>query len=262
MSRTAFQWFKTLSVGILISLSLFTTSATVAAAAGGDQWSFQLTPYAWLAGQNGKVASFPGYPAVDLDVDFYDDILGNINGAFMLVGEARKGRLGVAADIVYTDIEFEEKAYKLLFYKLTSKTENWIVSAAGFYRLVEKGRAFFDGVAGLRYWNVETALSVSGGLLGTRKRSQREEWVDPLVGVKGLSPIGDSKFFVSGFGLIGGFGAGSDFMWDVNANLGYQWTGAIATTIGYRYLDVDYEDGGFVYDIAQDGPVLGLSWRF
>jgi hypothetical protein len=32
--------------------------------------------------------------------------------------------------------------------------------------------------------------------------------------------------------------------------------------LGYRYLDVDYEDGDFLYDVAQDGLVLGLSWRF
>jgi len=31
---------------------------------------------------------------------------------------------------------------------------------------------------------------------------------------------------------------------------------------GYRYLDVDYEDGAFLYDVVQDGLTLGLSWRF
>jgi len=233
-----------------------------AVAADGEKWAFQLAPYAWLAGQNGKVASFPGYPPADVDVDFYDDIWGNINGALMLAAEARKGRLGVVADVVYTDIEFEEKTYNQLFYKFKSRTESWMVSAAGFYRLIESGRAFLDGYAGIRYWNVLTELSVSGGLLGKRKKSNREDWVDPLVGLKGLMPIGGSKFFVSGFGCIGGFGVGSDFMWDVNVNLGYQWTQAIATTIGYRYLDVDYDNDGFIYDAAQDGLVFGLSWRF
>jgi hypothetical protein len=52
----------------------------------GDQWEFQLAPYAWLAGQNGKVATLPGLPPADIDIDFYDDIWGNINLAGMLVG--------------------------------------------------------------------------------------------------------------------------------------------------------------------------------
>jgi hypothetical protein len=29
--------------------------------------------------------------------------------------------------------------------------------------------------------------------------------------------------------------------------------------LGYRYLDVDYEKDEFLYDVAQDGAVLGLS---
>jgi hypothetical protein len=245
----------------LLSCLIAPLSAETASAKDGE-WAFQLAPYAWLAGQNGKVASIPGFPPADVDIDFYDDILGNLNGAVMLVGEARKGRLGVMVDLAYTDIEFEEKTVNPLLYKFTSTTESWMVTTAGFYRLVEKDRAFLDGFAGIRYWNVDTKLSISGGMLGKRKKSHKEDWVDPLVGLKGLMPIGESKFYVSGFGLIGGFGAGSDFMWDVNVNLGYQWTPAIATTIGYRYLDVDYDNGDFLYDVAQDGLVMGLSWRF
>ena len=64
-----------------------------------DQWEFQLAPYAWLSGQNGTVATLPGLPPADVDVDFYDDIWGNINLAGMLVGEARKGRYGLFVSI-------------------------------------------------------------------------------------------------------------------------------------------------------------------
>jgi len=35
-----------------------------------DKWHFQIAPYAWLAGQNGKVATLPGLPPADVDVDF------------------------------------------------------------------------------------------------------------------------------------------------------------------------------------------------
>ena len=49
-----------------------------------DKWEFQLAPYAWLAGQKGEVATLPGLPKTDIDYDFYDDIAGNIKGAFML----------------------------------------------------------------------------------------------------------------------------------------------------------------------------------
>lgn len=229
---------------------------------GSDKWNFQLAPYAWLAGQKGKVGTLPPLPPADIDVDFYDDILGNINGAIMLVGEARKGRYGLVMDVAYTDIEAEESTPGPFFSTIKSGTKSWIISAAGLYRLVERERAFLDVVGGIRYWSVDSELSLSAGLIGSREISNKEDWVDPLIGLKGLVPIGESKFFVSGAFVLGGFGVGSDFMWDANINLGYQWTKGFSTTFGYRYLDVDYENDDFKYDVAQDGLVLGLSWRF
>jgi len=228
-----------------------------------NEWEYQLTLYGWLAGQNGTVATLPGLPPTDIDVDFYDDILGNINFALFLVGEAHKGRWGGLLDIAYTDIEDENALPNgILWSSAISRTKSWMVSAAGLYRLVEKQRAFVDAVGGIRYWNIDSELSLRAALLPARSISNREDWIDPIVGLKGLSFLGDSKFFVSGGMLVGGFNVGSDFMWDAWANLGYQWSQNIATTIGYRYLDVDYENGDFLYDVAQDGLVLGLSWRF
>ena len=51
-------------------------------------------------------------------------------------------------------------------------------------------------------------------------------------------------------------------MWDAYANLRYQWTPTFATTVGYRYLDVDYSNDGFVYDVSQDGILMGPGWKW
>jgi len=228
----------------------------------GDTWHFQIATYAWLSGQKGTLATQPGLPAAEVDLDFYDDILGNINGSFALIGEARKGRVGVVTDVSYSDIEDDEATPGPLFTALTSRTKTWIVSAAGFYRLIEQDRAFLDGLAGLRYWSVDSSLKLGAGILPARKSSNREDWVDPIIGLKGLLPLDASNFFVSGALVVGGFGVGSDFMWDGLLNLGYQWTPTFSTTVGYRYLDVETDEDDFLYDVYQDGPVLGFSWRF
>lgn len=245
---------------VMFSLMLCQTASAESSSDGG--WQFQLAPYAWLAGQNGTVATLPGLPPADVDIDFWDDILGNINGAIFLVGEARKDRYGILMDVAYVNIEIDDASLAPYFSSIVSQTESWIVSAAGFYRLAEKAGCFLDFFAGARYWSVDSSLELRSGILPGRKVSNKEDWVDPLIGMKGLSVIGESKFYVSGFLAIGGFGAGSDFMWDANVNLGYKWTETFSTTIGYRYLDVDYEEDGFLYDVAQHGPLLGLSWRF
>ncbi|MBW1860060.1 MAG: hypothetical protein JRI70_08310 [Deltaproteobacteria bacterium] len=221
-----------------------------AGTSSSGKWDFQIAPYVWLAGLEGKTATLPGFPPADIDVDFFDDVLGNINGALMLVGEARKGCFGIVMDVAYTDIEFEESTPGPFFSFIKSSTKTWIVSAAGLYRLVEQERAFLDAIGGIRYWSVDSELSLGAGLLRPRKVSNKEDWVDPIIGLKGLTPIGESKFFVSGAFALGGFTVGSDLMWDVWANLGYQWTKGFSTTLGYRYLDVDYEKDGFLYDVA------------
>lgn len=68
------------------------------------------------------------------------------------------------ADIAYTDIEDEDATpYQVLWQTATSRTKSWMVSVAVPYRLVENDRAFVDAFGGIRYWSVDSALSLSGG---------------------------------------------------------------------------------------------------
>jgi hypothetical protein len=72
------------SVGVFLCglcWSLIACFSAHAESNGGQEWEFQLTLYGWLAGQSGTVATLPGLPPTDVDVDFYDDILGNIKFA-------------------------------------------------------------------------------------------------------------------------------------------------------------------------------------
>ena len=70
------------------------------------------------------------------------------------------------------------------------------------------------------------------------------------------------NFFVTGWALAGGFGVSSDFMWDAMASVGYEFNDTFSMTAGYRALSVDYHNNGFVYDVVQSGPILGLVFKF
>jgi hypothetical protein len=69
---------------------------------------------------------------------------------------------------------------------------------------------------------------------------------------------------------VGGFGVGSQFSW--NALAAYSWEIAVrdgvtySGLLGYRALDVDYEQGSgrnkYEYDVLQHGPVDGAHHRF
>jgi hypothetical protein len=73
------------------------------AATNGDGWSFALTPYIWFASLKGEVATISGLPAVSVDAGF-DDIIENADFAFIVAGEARRGRFGIIIDLNYLSL--------------------------------------------------------------------------------------------------------------------------------------------------------------
>ena len=44
--------------------------------------------------------------------------------------------------------------------------------------------------------------------------------------------------------------------------LGYQATDSFSLVAGYRAMGVDYRNDSFVFDVTQDGPILGAVFRF
>jgi opacity protein-like surface antigen len=85
--------------------------------------------------------------------------------------------------------------------------------------------------------------------------------VDPIIGVRGQYNFND-KWYVAGNTDIGGFGVSSDITWSVEAVVGYNFTRNVSAELGYRYLYTDYQDGGFIFDMAQAGIYTGVNIRF
>ena len=67
---------------------------------------------------------------------------------------------------------------------------------------------------------------------------------------------------VAGTDHVGGFGVASDLTWQLVGTLEYQFSDWFAARAGYRHLKVDYEDGGFVWDVDLSGPIVGATFRF
>lgn len=86
-------------------------------------------------------------------------------------------------------------------------------------------------------------------------------WIDPIIGLRAQYDLTE-KWYLAAKSDIGGFGVGSDFTWTAQATVGYQINESVSTEIGYRYMDSDFTDGAFVYDVAEHGVYLGLNVRF
>jgi len=246
-------------ISICSAIAILCSAAAPARAQ--EPWQFQITPYIWASALEGDVATLPGVPPASVDASF-SDLLSNLDFAFMIAGEAHNGQFGFFADLFYANIVATGSSPGPLYSTARLDAEIVYTTLTGFWRAWSDEGAFLDLMAGAKLWSVDTEMALGAGILAARTVSHDESWFDPVIGFKTGGPFPGSKFFHGAGVLVGGFGVGSDLMWDANINIGYQWTDGFSTSLGYRYLAVDYSRNEFLYDVAQHGPALSLSWRF
>jgi hypothetical protein len=233
-----------------------------------SEWVFTVAPYFWMAGIDGDIGLF-GQEPVTVDESF-SDIIQDFKFGGMIVMDLHNGEWGVFADVMYAKTEADESVTRsILGVPVTLsagvETSSFTGTLMGEYRIYSEPAATVDLMAGARIWDVDNdidiALAAGGPPLAAFSGSDGSTWVDPMIGARGRYNI-DETWYLTGWGMIGGFGASSEITWDVLGAVGYQYNDWLSFTIGYRALGVDYEDDGFVYDVIQHGPVLGTVMRF
>ncbi len=244
----------------LAALALIASAAT-AHDAGAQEIGGSVTVYGWLPAMDADTTSATGGGA---GVSFSGkDIIGAINFAFMAAGEVHYGRFGLLQDLIYADLGGGGNLSGPFASKVNANLNMLISTTALSYRVYDQDGWLVEPFAGARYVDMETDVKiVGGGPLGlSRAVSIKESWWDPVIGVRGRAPITD-RLSAGGFVDIGGFGAGSQFSWEVYGGLDYAITDRFSTVAGFRYLSIDYEDGGTELDLTTYGPVLGATLRF
>lgn len=118
-----------------------------------------------------------------------------------------------------------------------------------------------DVLAGGRYVYQDAELNLRPG--PTVKG--HEDWIDPILGLEYRGYLTD-KILLNAGGDLGGFGVGSDFTWGFRISFGYELADWASVWAGWRYLDIDYDDGSganrFEYDVTLNGPLVGAVLRF
>lgn len=275
LSAAIFAWFA--ASGPAFAADLAYADAAPTPASG---WQFSFTPYGWMININGDFST--GGNTVAVNESFFDIVdKADSLAAFMGYFEARKGKLGVFADVIWLDLGFSSRIntkgspfarFPRVVVSAVGKAEvdyqSTIIGSGLAYEVAHWQNASgshtaLDLLGGARYWNEEVSLSVN--LTGTlavdlkrlgfnfnRSRSiavakgRTLEWVDPFVGARVRHQIAPGKE-LRVRGSIGGFGVGSEFSWQAGANYGFQ-TRCLGMplnlAIGYRALYVDYSESG------------------
>ena len=244
------------ALATLVLLAVATSPALAQSQSSGgkspDDWKFTLAPYLMLPWMNGTTAVRGQEVEVDVGPS---QIFENLQFGAMGYFEARKGRWAVGVDAVYmalgtnidqpsANIDLNQHAYSFI----------------GLRQLHEK----VDLVFGMRWNRISGKIDFKGPILqGTFEETKN--WVNPIVGVKLKQPVGSRCHFAFE-GDIGGFGAGSDFAWNLFPTFGVDVNKHFAINAGYRVLsenfDTDSGDRYFKYDVVTQAMVLGMTLKF
>ncbi|AGP47112.1 hypothetical protein HL670_01813 [Serratia plymuthica] len=254
--------WRTLPAALFASgvLSLPAEAAQVAPPAyqPAEEWQFTLSPYLWAAGIRGDVGHrSTGTQFMKTD---FSAIARDLDVAVMGMGEARKGPYSLLMDLMFIDTTTRNglpdgaPASRL---KVDSRTVSGFLG--GGYTLLEEGGARLDATGGVRVWYSSTSLHFQGGIIDGASGSDRATWVDGVAGLRGQYAL-TPTVRLSAWGLAGGGQSRLD--WDAAALLSWEFTPGFSAVAGYRAMGVDYRHNGFVYDVVQQGPILGMNGRF
>jgi opacity protein-like surface antigen len=252
-----------------VALAGIATSAARAAGTNTDSWQFEFTPYLFGAGLDGTT----GIGGVTADVGTsFSDVLHHLDSGFMAAFEAGKGRWGFGFDGVYFRLKDQKTGswqgpggIGSATGELEATVTEQIYQLAAIYRLSDAA-VTIDAIGAARYTRLDTDLNLvvtTGPVLpgGTSSLGASKSWWDPVIGIRVIAPFANHWSFV-GYADIGGFGVGSDITYQAIAGVNWQLSQTFIAKAGYRYFYQDYEDNGFIWDMAAHGMYLGLGIRF
>ena len=240
-----------LAVTLVASLTLGRPAPVQAA-----DWTFQITPYAWMTGLEGSV----GAPPVDVDLSF-SDVLEDLEASGMVLASARNGPWAVFADFTHSNLSSSLVPLDPSLREAIVDAKTTTFSLALGYQLYDRDQLSLDGYLGLRSWWLDNALTLVDINGQAARFPDDHNWVNPLVGLNVMwTPAEDWTLFsaLEGGGALGG----SDYEWSAFVGASYAFNHWVAASAGWRHLDVTYSDGDFVFDVVQSGPVLGVTFKF
>lgn len=281
-----------LALGSLVAIgTMLLAAATMASAedtvAPANQWTLSFTPYGWVPFLNGD-QTVKGR-TVSIDVNPIEVLEHLRRAPWMSYAEARRGPLALYNDVFYANLGIDASAARTfgsatLSASLGVDFEQAIVEVGGAYEIAKwrsggGSSTAIDILGGARYWYqdmaINLAIGVGGGeLINPRPglfiaRAGSVDWVDPVIGGRIRHQLAPGQDLVLRAD-IGGFDVGSQFSW--NALAAYSWDIAVrdgvtySGVLGYRALDVDYEQGSglnkYEYDVLMHGPIVGLTVGF
>lgn len=252
-----------MTVLFLVAAGALHAQETAAPGPGPDHdWHFSVASFLWASGVSGTARTLPPLPAATVDISFADSLeaLKDLDGGLIATIFARKDRLLLMLDVNWISLSPSE-TLSFQGQQVTLKTGSdsvTLMPAVG-YRVHDDGRTLVDVYGGVKFWQMENSASISPAAVTPSALSKDESWVDGVIGGQIRGNISE-RAYVNAIGFLGT--GGSDYYGDLYGGFGYVLSSKVDAYVGYRVMKVKHENGPFLYDVTQNGPLLGIAVRF
>lgn len=213
-------------------------------------WHYKVTPYLWNVSFDGNTSSGGNDIPIDIDYSFFT--LDNLDKVFSIAFEASNGRVGILFDGLRAS--YSDNTSNVIFASQLSVKLGFIEGAVSY--MPAKFR-HLDFIGGARYIFLDTQLVFTPG----PALAPDHDWVDPLVGARYQNSLAENWHYQLR-GDIGGFGVSSELVVNLMATIGYKFNKTLGVDLGYRYVDIDFKEDDFIYDVSMQGIVVGLGIHF
>lgn len=220
-----------------------------------DKWSFDITPYLWVADVKAET-SLPGVPpSTPPEATRFDT---RLSGGALLGAQVRYRSVGLWADFAWLQLDSEANHPGPAFSAVNLKTDFIHGTAALTYRLPLQGKFHADVLAGARFWFVSERIEATTGTLPGFNAGGDNTWVDPIIGADlryELSP----RWALVTKGTVGG---SSDLGWEVMSGASYRCSELCSVAFGYRFLHEEYARNRFTFNTDIQGFIVGVGFHF
>lgn len=247
-----------IGLGVLLIMFICTTAYAGDTSDTGD-WKFNLAPfYLWAVSMDGEMTT--GTTTTPIVADF-DDIASSLESIFTVHFEGmHKAGWGLLIDVEYLDLGGQQTMTTPVSADLDVNFTTVMTELAGTYRF-SLGENAFDVIGGARYYSLEPEINITSAAPLPSRIDKKQDWWDVMLGGR-YNWIINEKWNFKARGDVGILG--SDLTLNVEVLFIFQPWKHVSLLAGYRYMDIDYEDGSgadlFKYDMTMHGPLLGVNF--
>jgi hypothetical protein len=238
-----------------------------------DRWQYELTAYGWLKSIDGTVSDH------GLELDFKEDLLDMLDGAFSLRFEAERSIVSLFAAYEYTKIGDDVNVDGSITVQPpvgppvnvglngkadASNTQQRVELGAG-YTLHRSDAMKWQLIGGAKWFDDEVEIKqirVAGpggnplpGNLPSKLKDENDFW-QGFLGGRFTARLSDS-WRMRGR-LDYGYGGSDSDSWTAELTADWRFTHWGALQFGYRYMDIDYVDDDYSFIMEEHGPIIGF----